>query len=63
VLPQGFEHISIKGVSPKVPSNQFARKRTKKSQNVKHRSKTKNIKHKSRTNENVTHVKNRRHKT
>jgi hypothetical protein len=51
--------LLFEGVSLEVPPNQSIRKRTKKYQ--KH---PKNVKHKkSETNENVTHVKNRRHET
>jgi hypothetical protein len=54
-----FLTLSFEGVSLEVPPNQFTKKRMKKSQkqfkNIKH---TRNI-----TNENVTHVKSRRHET
>jgi hypothetical protein len=54
-----FLTFSLEGVSLEVPPNQFARKRTKQFQNQ-----PKNVNHRgNRTNENVTHVKNRRHET
>jgi hypothetical protein len=52
--------LQLEGVSPRVPSNQFERKRTKNN----YLKTVPNIKHKrSPTNENVTHVKSTKHET